>query len=492
MLELHSVQQCMGARSAVGLMLPQLTTARAAAQRCRGALRRWQKCDAMLAAGAAAAAAAAAGGGGSNDSDSGGGGGGDNIDDGHHYIDAGAGAGELAAVRLYELASAAEEMVAELMPAVAALSRPTMAPGGGLAFPLRNPCSPPATGAAFAPAAPSDALIEFFVQDGGVGMRLVAVAECAEPAAQEGTGEGLDGTVAAVARATVSPNFLEGEGAGSFMLGHIASATAACADHGAGGRTAGAALAHALGSGSMVSRGLLRRLGVQTAAAASTGIAAATTPRLDTMVSEGQVVNCEGRWLLICHVDVAWAKIPALTTAQHALQGAVAELSQVRERCLAISTRLSASERASVGASAVQPVTQELSQVERAALALKAEELLRQRESALAARQLARQQEQQRRLGKEEQQKERERAAQTAAASASHEAGARAGRPPQRNIPAPVPPVQSSVPSSRPKDVNVKAPGGSIFDDFDVPKPKPAAAPAATADPFQSSIFDDF
>jgi hypothetical protein len=203
----------------------------------------------------------------------------------------------------------------------------------------------------------------------------------------------------------------------------------------------------------MVSRGLLRRLGVQTATAA-TGIAAATTPRLDTTVSEGQVVNCEGQWLLICHVDVAWAKIPALTTARHALQGAVAELSQIRERCLAISTRLSASERASVGASAAQLVTQELSQVERTALALKAEELLRQREGALAARQLARQQEQQ--LGKD---------------------------------PAPVPLVQSSVPSSRPEDV--KAPGGSIFDDFDVPKPKPKPATAAS-DPFQSSIFDDF
>ena len=515
-----------GGAACCSLELPQLAVARRAAQRCRGALRRWCVFDAELAAATAtdADAGADAGPGPDADTDT-------ELGEVAGALSAavaarGTGAEMLRAARLRELASAAEEMTAELLPAVAALTCPSTAPGGGLAFPLRDaaPCALP-----LSPPAPPDVQLECFVEDGGVGVRLVAVAACGEPAttaacdtAQRNSSARMPGgaagaVMAARAAATVVPSFLEGEGAGSFMLGHVTGADrAGSSDGGAGVRAAAAALVGALGAGSAVSTELLGRLGVDAAEVAAPDSDAAASARGATstggaaarrQVCVGQTVNCEGRWLHVCHVDVAWARVAALGTALHALQGTVSELRHVRERCLAIgAAQLDAGERACIHAgTARRREAGAAGEAQRIALVQRAEALEKARESALAARQLAREhaekEEAERRAAEE-----REAATVAAVAAAAREAEERSAKMRQAVAAAAataVTPVQSSmfddfdVPPQRPKPSAVPsaaaAAQSSIFDDFDVPahrpqpQPKPPAAAAA-----QSSIFDDF
>ena len=196
---------------------------------------------------------------------------------------------------LVQLLRYADTLVTMLRPAVQTLEAPSLSPRGGFHFPL---LPPPLPAGAFHPLPPPDVVLEYFAEDGGVGVRAMLVSLHA-PASMlpetppalwpaqsmlarhvSGPDDGFqaratviqncDGTtgdrldVACCVPQATQPAFLQGFGGGSFVHGHeyaaSASALAATGGVSVGASALSCALSDAFGSSSPVTRALLHPL----------------------------------------------------------------------------------------------------------------------------------------------------------------------------------------------------------------------------------------
>eukprot|EP00936_MAST-01D_sp_MAST-1D-sp1_P002235 g2235.t1 len=192
---------------------------------------------------------------------------------------------------MVQLLQYSDNLINLLRPAVHTLEAPSLSPQGGFHFPL---LPSPLPSGAFHPLPPPDVVLEYFAEDGGVGVRALLVSlhspvsMLPEPPpalwpAQtmltrrvrglgdefairatfnqnyNGTGDELD--VACCVPQATQPAFLEGFGGGSFVHGHehttFASALAATGCVSAGGSALSCMLSDAFGSSSPVTRALL-------------------------------------------------------------------------------------------------------------------------------------------------------------------------------------------------------------------------------------------